>query len=160
MRYVVHLALAIGLLGGAGCGKKEEAPAAPVKSKAELQREEFFGAAVAADPAVVWKPTGLGIKIVAPGDGPLATASDNVRIRYTGRLKDGTIFDASPGEQSAEFALSRMIRGMTEGISTLRPGGRAVLYVPPSLGYGSLKVGKIPPVSPLIFEVELVGLNP
>jgi len=53
-----------------------------------------------------------------------------------------------------------MMPGMTAGIAALKPGGRAVLYIPPSLGYGSLRVGKIPPVSGLIFDVELLAVKP
>ena len=148
-----------GVLLAAGCGPAE--PPAPVgaqPSRAELQRVEFFGAEVAADPAVAWRPSGLGVKIIAPGDGLSPQLSDRVRLRYTGRLKDGTVFDRSPGDAPVEYALGQMIPGMVTGISALKPGGRAILYVPPSLGYGGLKVGKIPPVSALVFDVELVAV--
>lgn len=146
----------------AGCGSQEPAaPPAPVKSRAELQRAEFFGEAVAGDPAVAWLPTGLGIKTLAPGDGPLAGASDRVRIHYTGTLKDGTIFDDTrAGGKPAEYVLGRMIPGVVAGVSRLKPGGHAILYIPPSLGYGSMRAGKIPPVSGLVFDLELLAVNP
>lgn len=161
MKQWYTLTAAAGLLLLAGCAPAEPpAPPVPEKSRAELQRTEFFGAEVAADAAVTWKPSGLGVKLIAPGEGIAPQLSDRVVVRYTGRLKDGTVFNASPADKPAEFKLGEMIPGMTAGIATLKPGGHAVLYIPPSLGYGSLRVGKIPPVSGLIFEVELVAVKP
>lgn len=154
------LALA-GLLVVAGCAPAE--PPAPVgseKSRAELQRVDFFGAEAAADPAVTWRPSGLGVKIIAPGEGLTPQPADRIRVNYSGRLKDGTVFNATAPGKPVEFKLGEMIPGMTTGIAALKPGGRAELYIPPSLGYGSSRVGKIPPVSGLIFEVELIAVSP
>lgn len=144
-----------------GCGPKDPpAPPPTVQSRAEAQRAEFFGPEVAADTAITWKPTGLGVKVLAPGEGELATASDTVLLHYTGRLKDGTIFDDTRASgKPSEFALGKMIPGMVTGVSALKPGGHAMVYVPPSLGYGSLRVGKIPPVSGLVFDVELLSIK-
>lgn len=149
------------MLLAAGCGPKEPPPApVPQKSRAELQRAEFFDEAVASDPAVTWKPSGLGVKIVAPGQGANPELGDRVRVNYVGRLKDGTVFDETPAGQPREFVLHQLVPGLVTGIGLLKPGGKATYYIPPSLGYGSMKAGKVPPVSGLIFEVELVGVNP
>ena len=56
--------------------------------------------------------------------------------------------------------MSRLVRGLTEGLGFLKPGGRAIFYIPPSLGYGSMRAGNIPPVSGLIFDVELIAVLP
>jgi FKBP-type peptidyl-prolyl cis-trans isomerase len=145
-----------------GCGPKETpAPAVPEKSRAELQRAEFFGEAVASDPTVTWKQTGLGVKIIAEGEGVTPGIGDKIRFHYTGKLKDGTVFDDTrPRGQPAEFVLNRLVPGLVTGIQLLKPGGKATFYIPPSLGYGSTRSGKIPPVSGLIFEVELVAVTP
>lgn len=145
-----------------GCAPKEPpAPPAPVKSELELKREKFFGAAAATDPAVDWRSSGLGVKLLAPGEGTSPTASDRVRVHYTGTLADGTVFDDTRAKgKPAQFALSQLLRGMTEGLGYLKPGGRAVLYIPPSLGYGSMRAGSIPPVSGLTFDVELLEVLP
>jgi FKBP-type peptidyl-prolyl cis-trans isomerase len=145
-----------------GCGPGETAtPPAAEKSPAELQREKFFGAAVAADPAVEWRASGLGVKILAPGEGAPPRVSDRIRLHYTGSLLDGTVFDDTRATgKPAEFAVNRMVPGLVAGITSLKPGGRAVFYIPPSLGYGGMKVGKIPPVSGLIFDVELIAILP
>ena len=43
---------------------------------------------------------------------------------------------------------------------TLRAGGKALIYIPPHLGYGGVRAGNIPPFSGLIFEVEVLAVNP
>jgi len=156
------LFVAVGALLLAGCGPKEPpAPAAPEKSVDELRREEYFGPAIAADPAIAWRPSNLGLKLLAPGEGPLLQLTDRVRVHYTGRLKDGTVFDDSRARgQPAEFNVNGLITGWSTGMLALRPGGRAVFYIPPHLGYGGLRSGKVPPFSGLIFEVEVLAVNP
>ena len=58
------------------------------------------------------------------------------------------------------FAVNRLITGWAAAMPSLKPGGKAVFYIPPSLGYGGMRSGDIPPVSGLIFEVELLEVNP
>ena len=148
------------VLLSAGCAPKQPpAPVVPEKSKAELQRTEFFGTEVATDSTVVWRPNGLGVKILAAGDGLAPQPGDRVAIAYSGRLKDGTVFNETAPGKPLEAKLGEMIPGMTAGVAVLKPGGRVILYIPPSLGYGSMRVGKIPPVSGLIFEIELVSVT-
>jgi FKBP-type peptidyl-prolyl cis-trans isomerase len=153
--------LLLGLtLSWAGCAPPPP-PAPPVKSEAERRREEYFGRELAADAGIAWRPTNLGIRLLAPGEGPLVQLQDRVRVHYTGRLVDGTVFDDSRARGApAEFAVGGLIPGWSAGMLTLRPGGKALFYIPPHLGYGGLRAGKIPPFSALIFEVELLGVNP
>lgn len=146
----------------AGCAPKEPPPPpAPVKSDLQLKREKFFGVAVANDPAVEWRSSGLGVKLLAPGEGTAATASDKVRVHYTGTLVDGTVFDDTRAKgKPAQFGVGQLVRGLTEGLGLMKPGGRVIFYIPPSLGYGSMRAGNIPPVSGLIFDVELLEILP
>lgn len=158
----LRAALVISALGMTGCTPKEPPPP-PVaeKSPAEREREKFFGAAVAADPAVSWRPSGLGVKVLAAGEGAFPRISDRIRLHYTGTLVDGTVFDDTRAAgKPAEFAVNRMVPGLVAGVTTLKPGGHAIFYIPPSLGYGGMKVGKIPPVSGLVFDVELIAVLP
>lgn len=142
-----------------GCGPKETPP--PEKSVDEQRREDYFGAAILADKTIAWRPSNLGIKLLAPGVGPLLQPTDRVRVHYTGRLKDGTVFDDSRARgQPAEFNINALIPGWSAAMLALRPGSRALLYIPPHLGYGGLRSGKVPPFSGLIFEVEVLGVNP
>jgi len=107
------------------------------------------------------KPTSSGLYYVekVKGDGPKAEPGDKVKVWYTGKLLDGTVFDASSKRNKPfEFVLGkgRVIKGWDEGIAMMRQGGKATLIIPSSLGYGERGSGKvIPPNSPLIFDVEL-----
>ncbi len=143
----------------AACGRQEP-PAAPEPDPIAVQREKFFGDS-AKDPAIAWRPSGLGIKIITPGQGVAPTATDVVRVHYVGRLKDGKVFDDShPRGKPSDFTVNRLIVGWATAMPSLKPGGKAVVFIPPSLGYGGMRSGDIPPVSGLIFEVELIAVNP
>lgn len=145
----------------AGCGPKEPVVVAPEMSVNEQRREEYFGKEIAADPAIAWRPSNLGIKLLAPGEGARLQLMDRVRVHYTGRLKDGTVFDDSRSRGSpSDFPVSNLIPGWSAAMLTLRPGGKALLYIPPHLGYGGMRSGKVPPFSGLIFEVEVLAVNP
>jgi FKBP-type peptidyl-prolyl cis-trans isomerase len=148
------------LIGCAGCSRPEPTPA-PVVDAALERRERHFGPEVAKDPAIKWRTSGLGIKVVVPGEGPAPQAMDRVRVHYTGRLKDGKVIDDSRARgQPADFVVNRLITGWAAAMPELKPGGKALFYIPPHLGYGGLRAGDIPPNSGLIFEVELIAVNP
>jgi FKBP-type peptidyl-prolyl cis-trans isomerase len=106
-------------------------------------------------------PSGLQIKMISEGKGKQPKATDTVVVHYRGRLIDGKEFDSSYKRgQPAEFALNRVIKGWTEGLQLLKEGGKAELYVPSNLGYGSQGAGgSIGPDETLIFEVELVTVK-
>jgi FKBP-type peptidyl-prolyl cis-trans isomerase len=155
----------VALLLFAGCGPAEPppapAPSAPVKSELELKREKYFGAEAAADASVDWRSTGLGVKMLVPGEGPSPRFSDRVRVHYTVRLVNGTVVDDTRAKgKPSVFAVSNVVRGLTDGLGFLKPGGRAVFYIPPSLGYGNIQAGNVPPLSGLIFDVELLEVLP
>lgn len=162
MKRVLCLVFSGVLWLGSGCAPQEPPPPpVPVKSDLEIKREKFFGADAVVDPAIDWRNSGLGVKILVPGEGTAPMFSDKVRVHYTGRLADGTVFDDTRAKgKPAEFAVSRLVRGLTEGLGFMKPGGHAIFYIPPSLGYGSMRAGNIPPVSGLIFDVELIAVLP
>jgi FKBP-type peptidyl-prolyl cis-trans isomerase FklB len=105
------------------------------------------------------KTVEMQYKILAEGSGQTPGTNDTVTVNYRGTLLDGTEFDSSYSRnQPATFALNRVIRGWTEGLQLLKPGGKAMLYIPPDLAYGAQGTGpKIGPNSTLIFEVELIS---
>ncbi len=100
--------------------------------------------------------SGLQFKVLKLGSGKKPVATSKVKLHYKGTLLDGTVFDDSYSRgQPAEFELDKLIRGFQEGLMLMPEGSKFVFYIPPSLGYGDREVGKIPPNSVLIFEVEL-----
>jgi FKBP-type peptidyl-prolyl cis-trans isomerase FklB len=160
-RFFLPLLLVLALFA-AGCGPKEPPPpAVPEKTEAEIRREEYFGKTIAADTSIAWRTSNLGIKILAPGEGPLIQLQDRVRVHYTGRLVDGTVFDDSRERgKPSEFPVNGLIPGWSAAMLALRPGAKALIYIPPHLGYGGVRAGKIPPFSGLIFDVEVLAVNP
>lgn len=159
MSVVLRLLLLGLVLVLAGCGPK--APVVPEKTQAELRREDYFGLEIAHAPGIEWRTNGLGIKVLVPGEGEPPKPTDTVRVHYTGRLKDGTVFDDSRARgQPSDFPVSGLISGWSAAMPSLKPGGKGIFYVPPHLGYSGLRAGKIPPFSGLIFEVELLAVNP
>lgn len=86
---------------------------------------------------------------------------DKVKVHYTGTLIDGKVFDSSVQRgQPITFALDRVIPGWTEGIQLMDEGSKYMLYIPYNLAYGEQPAGEIPGGSTLIFEVELIEINP
>jgi FKBP-type peptidyl-prolyl cis-trans isomerase len=110
---------------------------------------------------VVELPSGLRYEIVQPGKGAFPSATDTVKVNYTGKLINNSVFDSSAQHgQPAEFQLNQVIPGWTEGIQKINAGGSIRLYIPPQLAYGDTGHPGIPPGSTLIFDVELLEVKP
>lgn len=102
--------------------------------------------------------SGLAYRIIKRGSGDRPKFDSKVRVKYEGRLIDGTVFDSSYAREntSIEFPLNGVIRGWGEGLQLIQEGGEIELVIPANLAYGSRGVpGSIPPGSTLIFKVEL-----
>lgn len=104
---------------------------------------------------------------LSQGTGEEAISGDTVTVVYQGWLTDGTLFDQSRTNAEGQieaFSFSigqgQVIRGWEEGIPGMRVGGKRRLVIPSEAGYGSSGQGSIPPDSMLIFDVELVQIQP
>lgn len=109
-------------------------------------------------------PTESGLIYVCtqPGKGEQPQVGQNVKVHYTGKLLDGTVFDSSieRGEPIAfPLGMGHVIPGWDEGIALMKKGEKGMLYIPAKLAYGGRNAGPIPPYSNLIFEVELVDFE-
>ncbi len=131
--------------------------------KINQQKGKQFLKDLDSNPNVKKSPTGLYYEIIEEGEGPKAGPNDTVKVDYVGTLVDGTEFDSSYKRgQAATFPVSGVVPGFGEGVQLIGKGGKVKLYIPSDLGYGdSAQPGSpIPPGSTLIFEVEMVEVNP
>lgn len=104
------------------------------------------------------------------GIGTEATPGSKVTVHYTGWIYDerteskhGKTFDSSVGRGqpfSFELGGGQVIRGWDDGVAGMKVGGKRTLMIPPALGYGDRKVGPIPAGSSLVFDVELLDVQP
>lgn len=112
---------------------------------------------------VITTTSGLKYTEITEGTGPSPQKGQVVKVHYTGWLENGTKFDSSVDRgQPFEFTIGvgQVIKGWDEGVSTMKVGGKRKLTIPADLAYGSRGAGAvIPPNSPLIFDVELLGIN-
>ncbi|MGO8056414.1 FKBP-type peptidyl-prolyl cis-trans isomerase, partial [Rhizobium leguminosarum] len=71
------------------------------------------------------------------GTGESPKPSDKVKVHYTGKLTDGTVFDSSVERgQPATFPLNQVVKCWTEGVGQMKPGGKAKLVCPSDTAYG------------------------
>ncbi len=108
--------------------------------------------------------TQLSTKDEVVGTGAVAAAGDTVTVNYVGSLTNGTVFDASANHGTSGFTFTlgagQVIKGWDEGIVGMKEGGKRVLVIPPSLGYGAQGAGSvIPPNATLLFEVDLLKVQ-
>ncbi|MFQ3546919.1 MAG: FKBP-type peptidyl-prolyl cis-trans isomerase [Termitinemataceae bacterium] len=136
--------------------KAQEKKAADNKAKESKFMEEN-----GKKPGVKTTASGLQYEVISEGSGSKPQASDTVKVHYVGTLMDGTTFDSSVERgEPAVFPLDQVIPGWTEGLQLMSVGSKYKLYIPSSLAYGDSGAGNvIPPNSPLIFEVELLGIE-
>ncbi|MDE6337638.1 MAG: FKBP-type peptidyl-prolyl cis-trans isomerase [Muribaculaceae bacterium] len=127
---------------------------------------EFFTnsakkAATPSDSTYIETPSGLKYTVVVAGTGASPKATDTVTVNYIGTLTDGTVFDSSVERGTpATFPLQAVIKGWTEGLQTMKVGGKTIFYIPSDLAYGPQGIPNvIPGNAPLIFEVDLLGIN-
>jgi FKBP-type peptidyl-prolyl cis-trans isomerase FklB len=105
-------------------------------------------------------PSGLQYKVLAEGNGKTPKATDEVTVNYKGALIDGTEFDSSYKRgKPLTLKVNGVIRGWTEALQMMKAGSRWQLFIPPDLAYGERAMGRIPPNSTLIFEVELISVK-
>lgn len=113
-------------------------------------------------PGVITLPSGLQYKILAEGEGNSPKSTDMVSAIYRGTLIDGTEFDSSAkhGDKPAQFGVGNVIKGWTEALQLMKPGAKWQLFIPGDLAYGDAGRPGIPPGSTLLFDIELVSVQP
>ncbi|WP_405205792.1 peptidylprolyl isomerase [Aquimarina sp. LLG6339-5] len=124
--------------------------------------------------------SGLEILFLEQGNGEQPKQSDMVQVNYQGSFTDGKMFDTNLVEKAREMGLfdqrradhpkgyvpleipyspeAKMIPGFKEGVQQMKVGDKAIIFVPPHLGYGERGRAPIPPNTEMVFELDLVGI--
>ena len=110
---------------------------------------------------VMTTESGIQYEIITPAEGEKPTATDTVKVHYTGTLINGEKFDSSVDRgQPAVFPLNRVIRGWTEGVQLMSVGAKYKFTIPSDLAYGPMgNPPRIPGNSVLNFEIELLEIQ-
>ena len=140
---------------------REETQAVLVEDNVAKGKEFLRGLAM--DETVNGTPSGLYYKILKTGKAKLPKTSDRVRVHYKGTRIDGTVFDSSYSRgQPVDFSLQGVVPGFAEGLTKVGEGGEIILFIPSDLAYGDnpRPGGVIQPGDTLIFECELIKINP
>ena len=115
---------------------------------------EQFLASNAKDSDVKTTPSGLQYIVLKPGEGPSPTMTDTALVKYEGRLRDGSVFDAN---EQTPMPVGGVVPGFSEALQLMKKGGEYRIWIPSELGYGEASPGpELPANSVLIFDVTLL----
>ncbi len=137
--------------------ERQRAAAAEI-GKANREAGEKFLAENSKRPEVKVTPSGLQYEVVKEGTGAMPEKGDQVKVHYTGRLIDGTVFDSSVERgEPATFGVTQVIPGWVEALQLMKAGSEWRLYITSALAYGPNGAGGvIGPDATLIFDVQLL----
>jgi FKBP-type peptidyl-prolyl cis-trans isomerase FklB len=114
------------------------------------------------NPNVKVTPSGLQYEVIQEGTGTKPTATSRVKVHYHGTTPSGEVFDSSVQRgEPITFGLNQVIKGWTEGLQLMAVGSKYRLFIPQELAYGANPQpgSAIKPYMPLVFEVELLGIE-
>ena len=150
------------LVGLAACKKDEACPQESSSSAPANERQVIRDYLNANGLSATEHSSGIFIAVADSGTGAKPSICNRVVVHYNGMfMQSGASFDAG---NNVSFLLSEVIAGWQKGVQALKPGGRMMLYVPPTMGYGandypSSTNPAIPGGSYLKFDVQLVSVQ-
>jgi FKBP-type peptidyl-prolyl cis-trans isomerase len=126
-----------------------------------LKEGQEFLAENAKKAGIVSTGSGLQYEVMKSGSGSSPGLQDKILVHYIGTFIDGTVFESTYDfGKPAEYQTDQMIKGWQEALPMMKEGDKWKLFIPAELGFGSMGGGKIPANSALIFELELLQVNP
>lgn len=136
---------------------KKETEFKAVSDKNKQQGDTFL-ATNKAKPGIITTKSGVQYKIINAGNGEAPSDNSMVKVMYTGKFIDGTIFDKS--KDPVTFPINNVIPGWTEVLKLMKPGAEFEVAIPPQLAYGEHGVDKaIGPNQTLLFTIHLLEVK-
>jgi FKBP-type peptidyl-prolyl cis-trans isomerase len=143
-----------------GCQTKNDEDAiSPTVNPGDTSAGQTGNSPAPAAPSGVQRTySGLQYEVLRPGTGQRPSTFNKVKVHYTGKLTNGTVFDSSVQRgQPATFGVGQVIPGWTEGLQLMREGAKYRFIIPSNLAYGPRgSPPKIGPNETLLFDVELL----
>jgi FKBP-type peptidyl-prolyl cis-trans isomerase FkpA len=153
---------AVALLGTSGVAMAQDDPAPAVTPQDSAWHNRQMLAVVGLKAADGWiaLPGNMRMRrTVGNGSGKHPTVADTVKIHYTGKFIDGTIFDTSVGGEPAVFPLGRLIKAWQLALPMVGVGDTIEIAVPADMAYGPVGRGPIPGDATLMFTIQLLGIE-
>lgn len=132
-----------------------EAQLAERRDQEKTEIEEYLQK----NPGLKQNDLGYYLKSAKKGTGDKVEPLQTVKVHYTGRFVDGTVFDSSEGGEPFEFTVGagQVIPGWDAVVSSMKVGDKVTVLLPSDLAYGEGTRG-IPPYTPLVFDIELLEI--
>jgi peptidyl-prolyl cis-trans isomerase A (cyclophilin A) len=156
------IAISVFIAAVAGLMNTSCDPAKRWENDERNQVEDFL--ATRGDTVYEKKPSGLYFVSLAEGTGDYADRNDTAFIRFTGYFLDYRIFDTNLSlSKPLSFIVGSgiIIKGIDEGVTYMKKGGKAKMITPSALAYGTMGIrGILSGYTPLVWNIELVDLRP
>ncbi|MCQ2291026.1 MAG: FKBP-type peptidyl-prolyl cis-trans isomerase [Muribaculaceae bacterium] len=121
--------------------------------------EEYVAKLLASGEGYVQTPSGLVYKMVKQGNGKTFGDNEDVRMLYTGKHVDGSVFDSS--RDTTVLNSGRVVPGFKEALMLMSPGAEMIAVLPSDIAYGDNGAGRrqngefsINPGETLIFTIQ------
>jgi FKBP-type peptidyl-prolyl cis-trans isomerase FklB len=131
-----------------------------ISKKNEAEGKEFL-AKNKTKTGVVALPSGVQYEVVKQGNGPVPKATDIVKVNYLGTFLNGEEFDNSFKRNSpATFRADQVIKGWTQLLQIMPVGSKYKAWIPAEFAYGDRGSNKVEPGQLLVFEIDLLSIEP
>ncbi len=137
--------------------QQEEAVQRALISKKNKAEGEAYLAKNAKIPGVTVLPDGLQYRIIKEGTGAAPTSNDNVTINFRGALINGKEIDH---KDNFQVSVAGQLKGCQEALQLMKTGSKWQIFAPPALAFGSEWNGDVGPDTTVMFEIELISIQP
>jgi peptidylprolyl isomerase len=160
LRFIIAGALAVVLIGLAALGATHMSSSDSATSSSLPTVTDVAGEAPTISAPTGTAPAELTTKDIIVGTGAEVLPTSTLTVHYTLMAwSTGKIIESSWNSQPATFPLAQVVEGWQKGLPGAKVGGRRLLVLPPSMGYGAAGAGPIGPNETLIFVVDILGVS-